>query len=226
MHPAVRIAAFLVFTAALSFGRGAQLLLGFLVLGAVLLPGRGAGLRAAGRMLRRLKWLLLSILVLYLWFTPGEPLWPEWSASWMPSQQGLWLAAVRTGTLVLVVSAASLLVASTPRSDLLGALYWLARPLRRVGFSPERLVLRLALTLEAVQALQVALPDAYRAQRLGRSRLRAAAETAAAAFTTAVQRAETAPCVARSLHVPPPPRALEWLLPLALAALFAGLELL
>lgn len=227
MHPAVRIASFLVFAGALSFGRGAQLLLGSLVLGAALLLTRGAGLQPALRMLRRLKWLLLSIAVLYLWFTPGEPLWPQSSpAWWMPSGQGVWLAAVRTATLVLVVAAASLLVASTPRPDLLGALYWLARPLGRVGLPPERLVLRLALTLEAVQSLQGALPEAYRSARTRGSRLRAAAETAAGAFTLAVERAEGAPCPVRRLDIPPRPRALQWLLPPLLAGLFVATTLL
>lgn len=219
MHPVIRIVSFLVFALALSFGTGPQLALGALLLAALLAVMRGRGLRGALAMLSRLRWLLLSILVVYLWFTPGTPL-LSWQAAWIPTREGAELGVMRVAMLAIMVVAVNALIAATARERLLGALYWLSMPLRPFGLSRERLVLRMVLALEALAELQRDLATGYAQRRVEGSRLAAAAGTAAQAFANAVERAETAPCGPRRLTIPDPPPRAQWLLPLLLAAAF------
>lgn len=223
MHPVIRIISFVVFAFALAIGTEVQLALGAVLLAALWLVTGGRGLSAGLRMLSRLRWLLLSILVVYLWFTPGTPLltaWPE--AGWMPTREGLVAGAQRVGILAVMVMTVSVLIASTPRERLLGALYWLALPLSPFGLSRERLVLRTALAFEAVVVLQRDLVDRYAELRLGQTRLGALAGTAAQAFADVVRRAETEPCAPRRLTVPDAPSRMQWLYPLLLGLAFWG----
>jgi len=224
MHPVIRIISFLVFAFALSIGTGAQLVLGALVLTALLLLTNARGLAAGLRMLSRLRWLLFSIVIVYLWFTPGTPLLPTGpDNAWMPTREGAAVAALRVGMLAIMVLAVNVLIASTPRARLLGALYWLATPLALLGLSRERLVLRMVLAFEATAELQGDLASRYTRLRGEQSRLGAIAGTAAQAFADAVQRAETAPCTPRQLTVPDAPPVSQWAYPLLLAVAFWGI---
>jgi energy-coupling factor transporter transmembrane protein EcfT len=48
----------------------------------------------------------------------------------------------------------SLLIHTTPPVQLQGALYWLLRPLRRLGLPADQLSIRIALTLQKIHELQ------------------------------------------------------------------------
>lgn len=219
MHPVVGIVSFVVFAAALSFGAAPQLALGAVLL-AVFTLLSGVSVSAGLRMVWRLRWLLVSILVVYLWFTPGAPLVAGWEAAWLPTREGLLGGAVRVGVLVLIVLAVAVLGERIPRERLLGALYWMSTPLAPLGLARERLLLRLILTLEAAPVLQAELAARYRERRAQGSRLGAAAATAADAFDTIIRRAESAPCPVRVVQVLEAPPLWQWLYPLALALAF------
>jgi energy-coupling factor transporter transmembrane protein EcfT len=100
------------------------------------------------RALRRIRWLLVSIVVIYLWVAPepaaaGRP----W---YLPSPTDLATALQRAAILVALVSAVELLRRRTPPSDIAAGLVMLLAPLARLGMDTRVFARRLALTLEAV----------------------------------------------------------------------------
>ena len=103
------------------------------------------------RLLRRVRVLMLAILILFGWFTPGEALlvhWPQWS----PSREGVVLAALHGGRLLVVVSAVALLLERLPLECLVGGFYSLCRPFSLIGLRAGALALRLMLVLRFVDA--------------------------------------------------------------------------
>jgi energy-coupling factor transport system permease protein len=112
-------------------------------------------LKAAWRALVRLRWLLLSITGIYLWFTPGTPLVAAWGDS-SPTREGVQAGLLHAGVLAVIALAASLTVNVTARDALAGALIWLLQPLSFLGVPTRSFALRLSLTLEAVLAAREA----------------------------------------------------------------------
>lgn len=220
MHAHVRVVAFLVFAGFLSAGGVARLwaalALLVLVYGAAGLPH----LAGLGRAFKRLRFLWLSLVLLYFWFTPGDALWPA-LGSWSPSVAGVREGLVRIGVLALMLAAAQLLLQSTPTERLVAALYWLCTPLQWLGLDRGRFALRLVLVLETVPRLAElplpATPARAETGRFGRhaaalrARLRAALDAAAAAGPRQVELPQDGP----------PPRW-QWLYPLLVALVLGG----
>jgi energy-coupling factor transporter transmembrane protein EcfT len=108
------------------------------------------------RLLRRVRVLLLAILVLFAWGTPGEAVlidWPRLS----PSREGLLLALTHAGRLLALVCWVAILLARMPADRLVSGLYALARPV--FGLSSERLALRLLLVLRYVETARASGGD-------------------------------------------------------------------
>lgn len=104
----------------------------------------------------RLKWLLISIAVLYGWFTPGLPVVEVVSVN-MPTREGLWLALSRALLLASLVAAVTWLVKPLSASVLAVALTRLLSAFAALGLNIDVFAKRLALTLNAVSELQVEL---------------------------------------------------------------------
>ncbi|QKT04595.1 hypothetical protein HUS23_12650 [Ectothiorhodospiraceae bacterium 2226] len=223
MHPTIRVVAFLVFSVFVASAHPAALLLAAALVAALYLrTDLARGLAAAWRMLRRLRWLLLSILVLYGWFTPGTPLLPlQDVAGWLPTWQGVTEGGRRVAVLVLMVLAISHLLQHTSRAGLIAALRWLGTPLRPLGLDPDRLALRVVLVLETLSEVQDLVGkrvQALRAEGLSRA---ASARVAADVFAEVVRRAEA--MAPQTVELPSDrPRPHEWLYPAALAAAFGA----
>ncbi len=102
------------------------------------------------RLLRRTRWLLVILLLMYAYVTPGPALWPslEWAS---PSLSGLQQGALRAGRLLLLLGGLALLSAYTSRSRLVYGLYALAKPLSWFGFDRRAFAVRLGLTLDYVE---------------------------------------------------------------------------
>jgi len=100
---------------------------------------------------RRLRWLLLSILVIYGWFSPGPTIELPLPEFLWPTRAGLEDGAARLASLVLILLAAGLLLTKTPREQMIAAIYWLLRPLSALHLSPQRFAVRLSLTLDYVE---------------------------------------------------------------------------
>lgn len=228
MAPPVRILSLLILAAALAGGRPGVLAVGGLLLALTAIVVRRRQPAFDGRallgMLRRIRWLLLAILILYGWFTPGTPLIPL-LGGWSPVQEGLQQGALRGTALLAIVAAVYLLLASTPRGDLVGGLLWYGMPLRRLGVDDHRFAVRLVLALEAVPQVQTlaraALDDAD-----GRTRLQRIGLAAGRVLQATLARADAGADTPIDVPDPQPVPVVQWLLPLALAVLLAVSALL
>ncbi len=98
-------------------------------------------------LLRRTRWILFSLLVIYAYTTPGAALWPQLGIV-SPTREGLLDGLLQLGRLLSVLSGLAVLLELLPQAQLIGGLYTLAYPLRWFGLSRERIAVRLALTLE------------------------------------------------------------------------------
>lgn len=103
------------------------------------------------RLLRRTRFLLLAILVLFGWFTPGEAVFIDWPHV-SPTREGLGLALEHLARLVTVVCSVAVLLESLPVDRLVGGLHALCRPLTVIGLPAERIALRLLLVLRYVES--------------------------------------------------------------------------
>lgn len=167
LHPAFRILLLLVLAAMLfRYSLAAMgLVLGLLLLGAA---STGADtLRGIIKSVRRIRWLLLSIVIIYLWVAPEPGL--AGRAWYLPSWDELDIALRRGGVLVVLVTAVELLRRRTSVPEMAAGLLLLLSPLARIGIDTGVFARRLALTLEAVPqtAERVARAAATRRIRRG-----------------------------------------------------------
>ncbi len=147
LHPATRIFCLVILAIVLPMMHWPAMLA---LLVALLLSQWAVYWRDFRRLLRRVRWLLLSLMLIYAFATPGEYLagWPDCCA---PTYEGLEQGALQALRLLLMLAALSLVLAHTSREDFIaGILAWL-RPLAVFGVSAERFATRLWLTLYYVE---------------------------------------------------------------------------
>lgn len=99
-------------------------------------------------LVRRSRWLLLTMLVMFGWLTPGTPL-PGIPGA---SEEGLLLAAENLSRLLVAISIVALILKVLPATRLVAGIRTLLAPLALTGISRDRIAVRLALTLEEVEA--------------------------------------------------------------------------
>lgn len=153
MHPVIRIVLLIVLGSVLAPGHPLTVIAATAGLASLYVMTGTTHWQPAWRLLRRMRWLFVSIIGFYLWLTPGEPLWNSTSA-WVPTWQGVHDGSMRILALVTLALAVNLLLQTTSRDALVSAVLWLARPLRWIGVAPERLAVRLTLVFEAVREVQ------------------------------------------------------------------------
>ncbi|ADE12347.1 conserved hypothetical protein [Sideroxydans lithotrophicus ES-1] len=102
-------------------------------------------------LVRRTRWILVSLLLIYAYTTPGTALWFQLGIV-SPTREGLLDGSLQLGRLLCVLSGLAILLELLPQSQLIGGLYTLAYPLRWLGLSRERIAVRLALTLEYAES--------------------------------------------------------------------------
>lgn len=147
-HPAALILLWTFLAVAIqSVSPGMLALLGVLLMAAAIRWSAGR-LRS---LLRRTRWIMLSLLLVYGYVTPGESLWTPLELL-SPTQQGLLDGLLQLSRLVFMLAALSLVLGMLPRERLVGGLYALAYPLCWIGLSRERLAVRLALTLHYAES--------------------------------------------------------------------------
>jgi energy-coupling factor transporter transmembrane protein EcfT len=100
----------------------------------------------------RLRWLFLSIFLIYAFGTPGE-LVAYFPIQLAPSYEGLALGMFQLIRLLIALAALNLLLTDSPRQEMMLGLYLLLLPLKYVGLNVERFAARLMLTLHYVEAL-------------------------------------------------------------------------
>lgn len=226
MHPLIRVLCFLVFAVWLAWGGRQQLLFGALLLACLYLLIAPASIRAAGVMIRRLRWFLVSLLIVYGWFTPGRPLGIDAGSALtplLPTAEGLADGISRCAVLVTIVLAVNLLLRTTTRSQLLSAIHGLALPFAMVGLSRERLALRIMLVMDAVEDVRRIVIDRLAAGRAGVRGPRAAGEFASGLVLHVIAEADRRRPEQVAVSLDGPPSALQWCFPVLLwAALYAS----
>lgn len=103
------------------------------------------------RLLRRTRWILFSLLLIYAYTTPGAALWANLGIL-SPTHEGMLDGLLQLGRLLSVLSGLAILLELLPQEQLISGLYTLAYPLRWLGLSRERIAVRLALTLEYAES--------------------------------------------------------------------------
>lgn len=205
MHPLIRILCLILMAAALPALPLLDLcalfllsLLGFLRWA----PHAMARLRMG---VYRLRWLLLAIGILYMGFTPGEPL-----HAWLPglSREGILEGARRMLVLIDLLALVYLMLALTPTSELAAAVRQLLTPMSIFGLDTDRFGRRLALVLEGVGEAQ---------QRLEAARGREKLVDALVSVLHELETDATREPAQAALPVLGAPRWWQWLLPLLLA---------
>lgn len=225
MHPVIRVVCFLLFCVALARPDAGQLIVATLLIAGLLFTLSLPQVRQTLVMVRRLRWLLLSILVIYGWFTPGVPLDLPLPDYLLPTRDGLEDGLPRVLTLILILLAAGILLVSTSRQQFIAALYWLLSPLRYLHWRPERLAVRLALTLDYVtqQESLWRIPPASAARRGIKGRITHITEHLARLLPQLLEQAEQPSTREVTLDILPPPSMLQWGWPVLLVGgLLAG----
>lgn len=218
----IKVSCFLVVALFLTQARLGGVVITLLGLLAMRAAGVGFDQRRTLAMLRRMRWLLLSILIVYLWFTPGAPLFVL-LGHYSPTLQGMQSGLLRVATLMLIAVLVVLLLQSTSRSDLIGAIRWLAAPLRLLGVDNSRLALRISLILDSVEEIQPLLRRQMENLPGRGGRLSRTGDSLAGLFQAVIERAESLPrrqVTVAALRSPPP---WQWLCPVALLLLFGML---
>lgn len=149
LHSATKILLWLVFAISIPWLSPLMLLVssGMLLL---LLLRKGA--REFARLLRRSRWLLLSLFLIYAITTSGNALLPALGI-FSPTREGLHSGSLQAWRLAVILAALSVLLAAASREQLLGGIYVLLRPLKIPGVNAERIAARLWLTLHYAEQL-------------------------------------------------------------------------
>ncbi len=143
-HPAVQILVWvtLAIVAQALPAAGLLLMLPLLLGGAAMLDAR-----QLIRLLRRTRWILLSLLWIYAYTTPGSGWLPE-LGRYSPTIEGMGEGCIQLGRLLSMLSALAILLSLLSQAELISGIHALASPLRWFGLSRERVAVRLGLTLE------------------------------------------------------------------------------
>lgn len=190
------------------------------------------------RLLLRLKWLFLSILLIYIILTPGRSLFVVTGA--YITVEGVIQGLLRVGSLAVLITAVNLLIRPAGQDELIFAIIWLLSPLRRLGLPVDRLAVRMVLTLNYVHEFQNLLVTekmsevesavsyvenrtevAAKVKQWGiTQRLTALADKAVNTLMVVIERTSAATC-----HEILPPRQMlpnytQWLYPLMLGLIY------
>jgi energy-coupling factor transport system permease protein len=110
-------------------------------------------------LLRRTRWIIVSLLIVYSFMTPGEAMW-RMQYVLSPTKEGVVDGLMQLSRLVCVLAGLSILLTLLTQQKLISGLYTLSYPLRFVGVSRERIAVRLGLTLHyAESAMQETAKD-------------------------------------------------------------------
>lgn len=114
------------------------------------------------QLLRRTRWIMLSLLAIYAWATPGEPVWSG-GGSYSPTVEGLTDGAIQLLRLTGALGALAILLSRLSQQQLIGGLYALSYPLKAWGGLRARLAVRLSLTLRYAEETLTARDGNWRA---------------------------------------------------------------
>lgn len=143
-HPAIQILIWVT----LAISAQALSALGLLVMTAVLFViAVKLNSRQLFSLIRRTRWILFSLLLIYAYTTPGVALLTE-LGRYSPTLEGLSDGLIQLGRLLSMLSGLAILLSLLTESQFISGIHTLAYPLIWFGGSRERVAVRLALTLQ------------------------------------------------------------------------------
>ena len=219
MHPVIRIASFLVIAISLAqinqqkLTTAALLMLLFFFIQ----PSLHAVSQTA-KLVFRLRWLFISIMIVYAWFTPGILLVPEWGGL-SPYREGIVIGLMRIAALIIIIASVCILVLQQTREEIMGAIFWYCRPLKLFGVSQQRLAARLVLTMESVTSLESRWKKTADIS-YDNNKLQNQYQRVLQLFKEVVSSAETDKLRTISFPLLAPPLWYQWLIPISLMFIF------
>jgi energy-coupling factor transport system permease protein len=106
------------------------------------------------RIVKRMRWLFISIFIIYAYDTPGEYI-HQFSTSFAPTIEGCILGTLQIAKLMIALATLGILFISSSKTQLMAGLYMLLSPLNFFGFNVKRFTARLLLTLEYVEEFAI-----------------------------------------------------------------------
>jgi len=113
------------------------------------------------KLLRRSRWLLISLILVYAFVTPGVAAVAVLGA-YSPSREGLLSGGLQALRLLALLSTLALLLATTSRDRILAGLYFLLRPFVLIGVDIDRVAARIWLTLHYAEQAEPQHSGAWR----------------------------------------------------------------
>jgi len=104
------------------------------------------------RVVKRMKWLFISIFIIYAFSTPGEYI-QYLPASVAPTFEGCFLGGVQIAKLLIALAILSILFTTSSKEQLMIGLHLLLSPLNLLGLNTNKFTARLLLTLDYVEEL-------------------------------------------------------------------------
>ena len=151
MHPFVKIACFFFLLLLLQYLSASSIAV---LCGLICLLAAVLNLPHFSQLIKRMRWLFVSLLLVYAYATPGEYL-AFLPLNVAPSYEGLRMGLMQIAKLLIAVASLSALFASASKSQLMAGLWTLLSPLRLVGLNVERFTVRMLLTLHYVEQIAV-----------------------------------------------------------------------
>jgi len=142
-HPAAQILSWCLLVTALQVLASVQL---SIAAGLVLLCAFAVSRHKFMQLVRRTRWIMLSLLLIYAYSTPGRALLDAFGTL-SPTREGLADGALQLTRLLAALAGLAILLERLHRQRLIAGLYTLFAPLQWLGLSRERFAVRLALTL-------------------------------------------------------------------------------
>ncbi|MEO1957649.1 MAG: CbiQ family ECF transporter T component [Methylophilaceae bacterium] len=105
------------------------------------------------RLMRRLKWFYLVMLLIFIFNTPGEHV-AHWPFSVKPTYEGLRMGVEQVLRIAVILAALSIVLTQNTKQQLISGLYFSMRPLSYLGLDVKRFAARLWLTLHYVELQQ------------------------------------------------------------------------
>ena len=147
-HPAVQILVWMCLALVSQALHGIALLALF---GSVVLLSLGMAAPRFFTLLRRTRWIFITLLLIYAYAMPGEP-WFSQLGVFSPSREGVEDGLIQLVRLLTVLAGLAIVLTLLSTAQLIAGLYTLTYPLTCLGVPRERIAVRLALTLRYAES--------------------------------------------------------------------------
>ena len=211
MDPVIRVICLIVLTGALSRNHLDVFLFCTFIVVSLHIVTRHLFITSHLKLINRMRWFFLALMIMYFWFTPGTP---ALNMAWSPTVEGLEQGGLRAGSLILVIIAINLMIQTTPKEQILGALYWILAPFKLAGLPRDKFMLRMTLTLETLSELQPVIEQ--RKEQAGttlQGRFKNIINSTSDIFNTIIHKAENEPERSVTIPLTASPPVVQWLFP-------------